>query len=102
MRILLVEDDEALAGAVREQIAVDGHAVDCVGRLGDANDDVRAVAYDLILLDLMLPDGRGLDFLKQLRKAGRRTESTSITSRFIGASASVQSLRPHTLRDGSV
>jgi two-component system OmpR family response regulator len=81
MRILLVEDDEALAGAVREQIAVDGHAVDCVGRLGDANDDVRAVAYDLILLDLMLPDGRGLDFLKQLRKAGDATPVIILTAR---------------------
>jgi two-component system OmpR family response regulator len=81
MRILLVEDDEALAGAVREQIAADGHAVDCVRRLGDANDDVRAVAYDLILLDLMLPDGRGLDFLKQLRKAGDATPVIILTAR---------------------
>jgi two-component system OmpR family response regulator len=81
MRILLVEDDEALAGAVREQIAADGHAVDCARRLGDANDDVRAVAYDLILLDLMLPDGRGLDFLKQLRKAGDATPVIILTAR---------------------
>jgi two-component system OmpR family response regulator len=81
MRILLIEDDEALAGAVREQIAADGHAVDCAHRLGDAKDDVRAVAYDLILLDLMLPDGRGLDFLKALRKAGDVTPVIILTAR---------------------
>ncbi len=81
MRILLVEDDEALASAVREQIATDGHAVDCARRLDDANDDVRAVAYDLILLDLMLPDGRGLDFLRQLRKGGDVTPVIILTAR---------------------
>lgn len=80
MRILLVEDDERLAEAVREQITADGHAVDHAGRLDDANDDIRAVSYDLILLDLMLPDGRGLDFLKQRRKAGDTTPVIILTA----------------------
>ncbi len=81
MRILLVEDDEGLAGAVREQIAADGHAVDCVHRLDDAQDSVLTVTYDLILLDLMLPDGRGLDFLKQRRKAGDTSPVIILTAR---------------------
>jgi two-component system OmpR family response regulator len=45
---------------VRDQIAGDGHSVDWVTRL-DAAQDARAVAgYDLALLDLTLPDGRGI------------------------------------------
>jgi two-component system OmpR family response regulator len=60
MRILLIEDDTILGAAVRDQIAGDGHSVDWVTRL-DAAQDARAVAgYDLALLDLTLPDGRGI------------------------------------------
>lgn len=70
MRVLLVEDAPGLGEAVREQIADDGHAVDWVQRLEHARASVRTTPYDLILLDLMLPDGRGLDFLRQQRSAG--------------------------------
>ena len=70
MRVLLVEDDTTLGNAVQEQVAADGHAVDWMTRLNDASDSLRTIAYDLILLDLALPDGRGLDFLKRLRGGG--------------------------------
>ena len=70
MRILLIEDDPVLGMAVRDQIVADGHSVDWIMRLVQATDAIHAAAYDLILLDLMLPDGRGLDFLKNCRAAG--------------------------------
>jgi two-component system, OmpR family, response regulator len=70
MRILLVEDDDMLGNAVRDHLAAHGHAVDWMTRL-DASSDARATtAYDLVLLDLNLPDGSGLSFLRSLRKAG--------------------------------
>lgn len=81
MRILLIEDDETLGGAVRDQIAADGHAVDWMRGLNDAEDGVRAAAYDLILLDLMLPDGCGIDFLRRRRAAGDATPVIVITAR---------------------
>ena len=71
MRVLLVEDDAILGVAVRDQIAADGHTVDWVRRLDEAGDSVRAVAYELILLDLMLPDGRGLDSCAPAGRRGR-------------------------------
>lgn len=80
MRVLLVEDAPALGEAVREQIADDGHAVDWVQRLDHARNSVRSTAYDLILLDLMLPDGRGLDFLRQQRSAGDTTSVIILTA----------------------
>lgn len=81
MRVLLVEDDNLLGSAVRDHIAADGHAVDWVTRLSEA-EDCRAVApYNLILLDLMLPDGRGLDFLKKLRSARDMTPVIILTAR---------------------
>ncbi len=81
MRVLLIEDDAALGDAVREQVAADGHAVDWATQLADAKSSVRAVPYDLILLDLMLPDGRGIDFLRQRRAAGDVTPVIILTAR---------------------
>ncbi len=80
MRILLIEDDAILGMAVRDQIAADGHTVDWVQRLDDASDCVRTVRYELVLLDLMLPDGRGLDFLRTRRQAGDATPVIILTA----------------------
>lgn len=81
MRVLLIEDAPGLGQAVREQIAEDGHAVDWVQRLAQAEASTRSTPYDLILLDLMLPDGRGLDFLRQRRRAGDTTPVIILTAR---------------------
>jgi two-component system, OmpR family, response regulator len=70
MRILLIEDDTVLGAAVRDQVRVDGHSVDWVTRLDSARDALAVAAYDLVLLDLMLPDGRGVPFLRALRAKG--------------------------------
>ena len=80
MRIWLIEDDEILGSAVRDQDIADGHAVDWARRLGDAGEHVKLIAYDLILLDLMLPDGAGLDFLHKLRTSGSVTPVIILTA----------------------
>lgn len=81
MRILLVEDAAGLGKAVHEQVASDGHAADWVQLISHADAAVRATKYDLILLDLMLPDGRGLDFLRQRRQSGDSTPVIILTAR---------------------
>lgn len=70
MRILLVEDDHILGSAVRDHIAAFGHGVDWMPRLDDAALAMSTVQFELIVLDLGLPDGLGIDFLKRLRAAG--------------------------------
>jgi len=80
MRVLLVEDDASLGEAVRDHIASDGHAVDWVKRLDDAEGAHHGVGFDLIFLDLNLPDGRGLDFLRQLRKGRDATPVIILTA----------------------
>ena len=80
MRILLIEDDTVLGAAVRDQIAADGQTVDWVTRLDSAGDAARTTPYDLILLDLMLPDGRGIMFLKDLRARGDVTPVIILTA----------------------
>lgn len=80
MRILLIEDDTVLATAVRDQIVSDGHSVDWVTRLDAAKDHLRSTAYDLLLLDLMLPDGRGIGLLRNLRARGDVTPVIILTA----------------------
>jgi len=70
MRILLVEDDDMLGGAVRDHLAASGHAVDWMKTIGYAAEARITTPYDLILLDLGLPDGNGLGFLRALRRVG--------------------------------
>ena len=80
MRILPIEDDTGPGTAVRDQIAADGQTVDWVTRLDSAGDAARTTPYDLILLDLMLPDGRGIMFLKDLRARGDVTPVIILTA----------------------
>lgn len=80
MRILLIEDDTILGAAVRDQIAADGYSVDWVTRLDAADDALSTAVYDLVLLDLMLPDGRGIPFLKMLRGRGDVTPVIILTA----------------------
>ena len=67
MRYLLVEDNQELAEAVVNRLALDGHAVDHAASLAEAEDWLAVAQYDLILLDVMLPDGDGRDFLARSR-----------------------------------
>lgn len=80
MRILLIEDDTVLGAAVRDQVAADAHSVDWVQRLDSASDAMAGAAYDLVLLDLMLPDGRGIPFLRRLRARGDVTPVIILTA----------------------
>lgn len=80
MRILLVEDDAVLGAAIRDQIASDGHSVDWMQRLDAAESASRDVSYDLILLDMMLPDGKGISLLRRLRSRSVSTPVIILTA----------------------
>lgn len=81
MRFLLVEDNAKLAAAVLDRLALDGHVVDHAADLGMAEDFVWVIDYDLILLDIMLPDGDGRDFLNAQRARGADTPVIVLTAR---------------------
>ncbi|MCB6176621.1 response regulator transcription factor [Rhodobacter sp. Har01] len=80
MRILIVEDDAVLGAAVRDQVVADGHSADWVTRLDLATEAIAGTVHDLVLLDLMLPDGRGLTFLRALRARGSVTPVIILTA----------------------
>jgi two-component system, OmpR family, response regulator len=67
MRVLLVEDDEVLGDAVRTYVRRQGHAVDWAMTREATEASLAAAPYDLVLLDLRLPDGNGIDILKLMR-----------------------------------
>lgn len=68
MRVLLIEDETILGQAIRDHVVAAGHAVDWMQRLEDAEIALRSVDYALVLLDLHLPDGSGLDLLRSIRR----------------------------------
>ncbi|ENN87527.1 hypothetical protein RHSP_44178 [Rhizobium freirei PRF 81] len=76
-----MEDDDTIGSAVRDHIAADSHAVDWVKNLADAGEVTSAVNYGLVLLDLQLPDGSGIDFLKRLRRKPDETPVIILTAR---------------------
>jgi two-component system OmpR family response regulator len=80
VRLLLVEDDDVLGAAVRDHLVAGGHAVDWMRRLDDARLALRGVTYELILLDLGLPDGTGLALLNELRGAGNSVPVIVVTA----------------------
>ncbi|MDQ0512998.1 DNA-binding response OmpR family regulator [Angulomicrobium amanitiforme] len=67
MRILLVEDDPVLADGVRAGLVLAGLTVDAVTTCADAHAALGICRFDAVVLDLMLPDGSGLDVLARLR-----------------------------------
>ena len=81
MRILLVEDAEGLGEVIQDQIADEGHAIDWVQTIAHAEASLHTTHYDLILLDLMLPDGSGIDLLIKIRHSGETTPVIILTAR---------------------
>ena len=81
MRLLVIEDDGALSGALRDGLAGQGFAVDTAGTAADARARLRLDAYDCIVLDLGLPDQDGGAFLRDLRTDGGTTPVLILTAR---------------------
>ena len=66
-RLLLIDDDARLTAMVGDYLRRNGYEVDAAGSLAAGRDQLRQRPYDALLLDLMLPDGDGLDLTRELR-----------------------------------
>lgn len=66
-RILVVEDDVRLRSLLEQELATDGHVVVAVGTAGEGLYRAEEEPYDLLVLDLSLPDGDGLEVAERLR-----------------------------------
>ena len=81
MRFLLIEDNLKLAKALGDRFAIEGHVVDHFATLEDADSAMKTASYDMIMLDIMLPDGDGRSFLKTHRAKHDPTPVIVLTAR---------------------
>lgn len=81
MRILLVEDDPTLSSIVQRSLGDAGHRCDRAATAEEARYLWRIQPFDAVLLDLSLPDGNGLQVLREARARGDRTPVLVLTAR---------------------
>jgi DNA-binding response OmpR family regulator len=81
MRLLVVEDNARLASVIAKLLTENGFAVDTVDTVEAALAALDSATFDLILLDLSLPGGDGLDLLKNLRRRGQGVPVLVATAR---------------------
>ena len=67
MRILVVEDEDSIASFVVKGLTAEGHTVERAANVADAIAVGTTYEFDLVLLDLILPDGRGTEVLQAIR-----------------------------------
>ena len=67
MKLLLVEDQADLAKSVKTFFIAEGDVCEVAPSYGKATEKLYAFQYDVLLLDLMLPDGNGMDLLQEVR-----------------------------------
>jgi len=81
MKLLLVEDELALSEALTAMLRSEGFVMDAVATLHSATTALRVSTYDAVLLDLYLPDGDGMEWLRQMRKSSNTTPVIILTAR---------------------
>lgn len=81
MRLLLVEDEAALARHLRRGLTEEGYATDVAADCRQAQALLEETDYDLVVLDLMLPDCPGLDLLRLWRRQGVEASVLILTAR---------------------
>jgi two-component system phosphate regulon response regulator OmpR len=70
-RLLLIDDDVRLTAMLQDYLRGNGFEVESAGTLAAGRERLRHEAFDALLLDLMLPDGDGLDLTRELRADAR-------------------------------
>ncbi|MBR4936198.1 MAG: response regulator transcription factor [Bacteroidaceae bacterium] len=73
MKILIIEDEAELREVLTRSLTAERYVVETAATYREARSKAMIYHYDCLLLDIMLPDGNGLDLLRALTEAGRRT-----------------------------
>ncbi len=81
MRILLVEDEPTIANFIRQGLTEAGYAVDVARDGQEGLEYAQAAAYDVLVLDIMLPRLDGIQLLRRLRASGHKTPALMLTAR---------------------
>jgi two-component system OmpR family response regulator len=80
MHILVVEDAPHIRDFLTEGLTREGHRVDQASNIAEARAMLGESDMDVVLVDRMLPDGDGLNLIRELRRAGRETPAICLTA----------------------
>ena len=72
MKLLLVEDQAELANSIQDYFSKEGNVCETATTFSKASEKLYAYQYDILVLDLMLPDGNGLELLKTVKEIGQK------------------------------
>jgi two-component system NtrC family response regulator len=78
-RLLIVDDDRLVQDSLSQVVAKMGHEASCVSTFGEALQKVRSNSFDVVLCDVRMPDGSGLDLLPEIRAGSPASEVIIIT-----------------------
>ncbi|MEO8727136.1 MAG: response regulator transcription factor [Acidobacteriaceae bacterium] len=81
MRILVVDEDRALAGFIRRGLESEGYHAEAVHDLGDARSALERFAYDLVLLDIHMEENGGAQLLRWVKESGLNSLALVLTGR---------------------
>ena len=81
-QILIVEDEMVFAKAIKKQLARAGYKSEIAGDLNTAKEKFKSLTPDLVLLDMRLPDGSGLDFLEAIKNGGNPNIAVLVMSAY--------------------
>jgi DNA-binding NtrC family response regulator len=105
-QVLVVDDEPAILSTLKKALTLEGYSVDVAGGIGVAEERLAKKAYDVLLLDVALPDGDGLDLLARLKASagdpavimmsGHGTIDTAVEATKFGAMAFLE--KPITLQ----
>jgi DNA-binding response OmpR family regulator len=80
-RVLVVEDDPNLRLTLVDNLEEEGYAVEAASTLAEARAKWKATGFDVVVLDIMLPDGDGYSLCRELRQAGTSSRVLMLTAR---------------------
>lgn len=81
MKLLVIEDNLDLAESIKEFLSKENYIIDVIHNFADAEEKINLYEYDCALIDLMLPDGSGLDLVKKLKSIQPKSGIIIITAK---------------------
>ena len=81
MKILVIEDERSLQELIARALLKEHYVVEEAATYDEAWEKLNMFSYDCVLLDIMLPDGNGLDLLKEFNREGKRPNVIILSAR---------------------
>lgn len=81
MKLLLVEDNARLAEEIRQFLGEQGYVVEYAASVGEGSEKIAVYRYDLVIIDLCLPDGNGLTLIREIKQRTPDTGLLILTAR---------------------